>query len=139
MLGSIDIHDRMAETRLRAIVGRIVGPIVETGDGKESRFKRWGKTIILAFAADMMWRDDIAPELKTLRALRDGLTVGTERVRERLRGIAESSPSPLARALAGTMWDMHPETFNGALGNATDDTEWISSGTYGDLVSGQRV
>jgi type IV secretion system protein VirD4 len=136
VLDCIDINDPLAETRLRAVVGRIVGPIMETGDGKDSRFKKWGRTIILALAAHMIWDPDIPQELKTLRALRDGLSVGTERMRDILRGIAASSKSPLARDLASTMWDMVPDTFSGALGNATDDTEWLSSPAYADLVSG---
>jgi type IV secretion system protein VirD4 len=136
VLDCIDIDDRLAETRLRAVVGRIVGPIPEGGDGKDSRFKKWGRTIILALAAHMMWEPDVPREAKTLRALRDGLSVGTERMRDILRGIAESSHSPLARSLAATMWDMVNETFSGALGNATDDTEWLASAAYSNLVSG---
>ena len=134
VLDGIDIDSPLAETRLRAVVGRIIGPM--SGDEKGDKFKRWGRTIILALLAHMMWAPGIEPELKTLRALRDGLDGGIEVVRNRLRGIAEASPSPLARSLASTMWDMVNETFSGALGNATEDTEWLASEAYGDLVSG---
>ena len=134
VLDGIDTADRMAETRLRAIAGRVIGPIPD--DDKGGKFKRWGRTIILALLAHMMWDPDIPAELKTLRALRDGLDGGEEAVRNRLRGIAESSPSPLARSLASTMWGMVKETFDGALGNATEDTEWLASEAYADLVSG---
>jgi type IV secretion system protein VirD4 len=136
VLASIDITDKLAETRLRAVVGRIVGPIAETGDGKDNRFKKWGRTIILALAAHMLWEPDIPMEHKTLRSLRMGLSVGLERMRDILRGIAESSHSPLARSLAGSMWDMVHETFSGALGNATDDTEFLASDGYSSLMSG---
>ncbi len=135
VLDYIDTNDELAETRLRSVVGRIIGPIIDKGDGKD-RFKKWGRTIVLALTAHMMWDPEIPRELKTLRALRDGLSVGTERMRDILRGIADTSQSPLARSLAGTMWDMVDETFSGALGNATDDTEWLASSAYGDLVSG---
>lgn len=134
VLDAIDIDDRMAETRLRAVVGRVIGPI--PSDDKGGKFKRWGRTIILALLAHMMWDRTIPRELKTLRALRDGLDGGEEAVRNRLRGIADHSPSPLARSLASSMWGMVKETFDGALGNATEDTEWLASGTYADLVSG---
>ena len=134
VLAGIDIDSPLAETRLRAIVGRVIGPM--TGDGKSDRFKQWGRTIILALLAHMMWEPTIPAELKTLRALRDGLDGGMEAVRNRLRGIAETSHSPLARSLASSMWDMVSETFSGAIGNATDDTEWLASAAYGDLVSG---
>jgi type IV secretion system protein VirD4 len=134
VLDGIDITSPLAETRLRAVVGRIIGPM--SGSDKDDKFKRWGRTIILALLAHMMWEPTIASELKTLRALRDGLDGGIEVVRNRLRGIAEKSHSPLARSLASTMWDMVNETFSGALGNATEDTEWLASAAYGDLVSG---
>jgi type IV secretion system protein VirD4 len=134
VLDGIDITSPLAETRLRAIVGRIIGPM--SGNDKDDKFKRWGRTIILALLAHMMWEPSIPAERKTLRTLRDGLDGGIEVVRNRLRGIAEASHSPLARSLASTMWDMVNETFSGALGNATEDTEWLASSAYGDLVSG---
>ncbi len=134
VLDGIDITDKLAETRLRAIAGRVIGPIPD--DDKGGKFKRWGRTIILALLAHMMWDPEHPAELKTLRALRDGLDGGEEAVRNRLRGIAESSPSPLAKSLASTMWGMVKETFDGALGNATEDTEWLASEAYADLVSG---
>ena len=134
VLAGIDIDDVLAETRLRAIVGRVIGPIPD--DDKGGKFKRWGRTIILALLAHMMWEPTIPAELKTLRALRDGLDGGEEAVRNRLRGIADTSASPLARSLASSMWGMVKETFDGALGNATEDTEWLASAAYADLVSG---
>ncbi len=134
VLEGIDITSPLAETRLRAIVGRITGPI--SGDDNGAKFKRWGRTIILALLAHMMWEPTIPAERKTLRALRDGLDGGGEAIRNRLRGIADTSHSPLARSLASTMWDMTDVTFSGAVANATEDTEWIASPTYGDLVSG---
>lgn len=134
VLDGIDITSPLAETRLRAVVGRIIGPM--SGSDRDDKFKRWGRTIILSLLAHMVWEPTIPAELKTLRALRDGLDGGIEVVRSRLRGIAESSHSHLARSLASTMWDMVNETFSGALGNATEDTEWLASVAYGDLVSG---
>ncbi len=134
VLAGIDIASPLAETRLRAVVGRIIGPMPT--DDKGGKFKRWGRTIILALVAHLVWEPSIAPELKTLRTLRDGLDGGEETVRNRLRGIAETSASPLARSLASTMFGMTAETFSGALGNATEDTEWLASTAYADLVSG---
>ncbi|HME26510.1 MAG TPA: type IV secretory system conjugative DNA transfer family protein [Acetobacteraceae bacterium] len=134
VLDGIDITSPLAETRLRAVVGRIIGPM--SGNDKDDKFKRWGRTIILSLLAHMMWEPTIPAELKTLRALRDGLDGGIEVVRNRLRGIADTSHSTLARSLASTMWDMVSDTFSGALGNATEDTEWLASSAYGDLVSG---
>lgn len=140
VLEAIDIDDEMAETRLRAVVGRIIGPMPDAGsgggDGTNARFKQWGRTIVTALLAHMLWDDEFPAELKTLRTLRAGLSVSEERMRDRLRGIHETSPSPLARSLAGSMMGLADVTFSGAFGNATDDTEWLASGVYGDLVSG---
>jgi type IV secretion system protein VirD4 len=137
VLAGIDINDPLAETRVESIVGRITGPMSGNND-KDEKFKQWGRTIILALLADMMWNPAIPAEMKTLRTLRDGLTGGMEAVRNRLRGIADHSHSPLARDRASTMWDMVDDTFSGALGNATEDTSWISTAVYGDLVSGHH-
>lgn len=134
VLAGIDISSDLAETRLRSIVGRITGPV--PNDGKGAEFKLWGRQIILALLAHMMWEPTIPAELKTLRALRAGLDGGMEATRNRLRGIAEHSHSSLARSLASNMFDMVNETYSGAIGNATRDTEWLASSAYADLVSG---
>lgn len=136
VLAGIDIDDPLAETRLRAVVARIIGPMPKDDAGNAGRFKRWGRTIITAMLADLVWRQDIDPARKTLRALRDGLAVPEERLRARLRGVHNDSPSYLARSLAGSMMGLATETFSGAYGNATDDTQWLASEVYGDLVSG---
>lgn len=136
VLAGIDINDAMAETRLRAVVARIIGPMPRDESGNSGRFKRWGRTIITALLADLVWRQDIDPARKTLRALRAGLAVPEDRMRDTLRGIHENSPSALARSLAGGIYGWATETFTGAHGNATDDTEWLASKVYADLVSG---
>ena len=134
VLSCIDINDPLAETRLRALVGRIIGPVNE--DDEKARFKRWGRTIITALLAAIVWHPTMPPEEKNLRTLRAGLDGGTDKLRRRLKGIADNSPSPLARSYAGSIWDMVQETFSGAYGNATDDTAWLASAAYADLVSG---
>lgn len=138
VLAAIDPADPMAETRIYALVGWIIGPMPKSdgSDGSANRFKQWGRTIISAFLFHIVYDDSIPAELKTLATLRAGLDVSEERVRDRLRGIHETSASSVARSLAGSMFGMVEETFSGALGNATDDTEWLSSEDYGDLVSG---
>jgi len=53
VLDGIDITLPLAETRLRAVVGRIIGPM--SGNDKEDKFKRWGRTImaLMALIVDM--------------------------------------------------------------------------------------
>ncbi len=138
VLAAIRPDDPMAETRLHALVGWVIGPMprADGSDGAASRFKQWGRTIISAMLFHIVYDDSIPPDLKTLATLRAGLAVDEQRVRDRLRGIHETSASQVARDLAGSMYGMVDETFSGALGNATDDTEWLSSADYADLVSG---
>lgn len=136
VLDYIDPESPIAETQLRSVVGRIVGPIDES-NAKDSRFRKWGRTIILALAAHMMWDPEIPRELKTLRAVRAALDVGETRIRDILRGIAECSPSPMAQSLASSMHALVPDTFSGCYANATDDTEFLASAAYSSLVSGR--
>lgn len=134
VLATIDITSTLAETRVLAVVARVIGPI--GSDEEKAKFKKFGRTIIRALLCHIMWEPTIPAELKTLRALRDGLEGGDEAVRNRLCYIANKSHSTLARSLASTMYSMVKETFDGALVNATEDTEWLASEAYADLVSG---
>ncbi len=133
VLTGVDMRRPGAEGELRRVASRLVGPI---GEGEGARFKSWGRTIILALLLDMMANQDLAPEDKTLRTLRAGLDLGEDRVRSVLRGIAEHSPNESARSLARSIWKQADVTFSGAITNATDDTEWLSSADYANLVSG---
>ena len=136
VLDCIDLDDPLAETRIHSVVARIVGPMPTRGGDNGSDFKEWGKVIITALLAHMMFDPDIPREMKTLRLLRAGLTVGDETMREVLWSISEHSPSSLARDLARQMRSMVEETYSGALGNATRDTAWLSTEAYADMVSG---
>lgn len=134
VLDDIAAGSEMAETRIRAIVGRIVGP--SAGGTKSDIFKDWGRSIILTFLAALLWSPTVPVEEKTLREMRQGLEGGSERVRNRLAGISRHSPSPLARSLASTLFDIVEETFSGALSNATEATAWLASSAYANLVCG---
>jgi type IV secretion system protein VirD4 len=137
ILKAIDPADgRMAETRLRRLVSRVIGPMPKDESGNGAKFKRWGRSIIIALLADLIWRDDVSPEEKNLRTLGDGLSVPDDLLRSRLRGIYEHSPSPLARRMATVTMDMPNETWGGAASNARDDTEWLASEVYANVVSG---
>ena len=133
VLSGVDMRRPGAEGELRRVAARLVGPI---GDGEGARFKSWGRTIILALLLDMMANPDLAPQDKTLQVLRAGLDLGEDRVRSVLRGIADTSRNASARSLARSIWAQADVTFSGAITNATDDTEWLSSADYASLVSG---
>lgn len=127
---------KRADTRIRAVVQRIIGPMPKDQSGNAGRFKSWGRAIIVAFLADLMYREDVPAHLKTLRVLDAALSVDEARVRDRLHGIGLHSPSRLARRMALAVCKLPEETWGGAIGNAMDDTEWMASEAYLDLVSG---
>ena len=129
----------MADSRLRGVASRVIGPMPKDDSGNAGRFKRWGRAIVLALLADLVHRDDIPADRKTLRELRRGLDVPTERLRDRLRGVYERSPSGLARSMAANVMDLPDETWGGAVGNAMDDTEWLATEAYANLVSGDAL
>ena len=129
----------MADSRLRGVASRVIGPMPRDDSGNAGRFKRWGRAIVLALLADLVHRDDIPAAAKTLRELRRGLDVPTERLRDRLRGVYERSPSGLARSMAANVMDLPDETWGGAVGNAMDDTEWLATEAYAALVSGAAL
>lgn len=140
VLKSIDINHPIAETRVNSIVGRIVGPVAPSGGAKEgdSHWKQWGKCLITALLAHMMWSESLPDELKTLDTLREGLCIPDDEMMDVLRGIHATSPSRLARHQAATVLAVAkaPETFAGIFGSATRDTGWLSTEAYAYLVSG---
>lgn len=133
VLDGIDPNDPEAETYVDAILGRLMGPT--TGDAKEDKFKQWGREILKAFLCHLIWDQTIPADLKNLRTLRRALEGGDETIRDRLRGIALTSPSEVARSLASTWFDKVKETFDGALLNATGATAWLAGDAYAGLVS----
>lgn len=115
------------------IVGRLIGPPGK--DQNATVFAEWGKEILRAITYHVIWDDDaFPPEHKNLLAVRRALEGGEQQVRNRLLHIAQSSPSPTARSLAGTWWDKVKETFDGAILNATRATAFLAEPGYASLV-----
>jgi type IV secretion system protein VirD4 len=86
--------------------------------------------------AHMLWHPDVPAEAKTLRAVRAGLTVPQQELRDTLEGVYLTSESQLARDLAGPLFQMVPETFDGIVSNAQEATAWLSVASYASMVSG---
>ncbi|MDO9711774.1 type IV secretory system conjugative DNA transfer family protein [Paracraurococcus lichenis] len=129
----------MADSRLRGVASRVIGPMPRDDSGNAGRFKRWGRAIVLALLADLVHREDVPAGRKTLCELRRGLDVPSERLRDRLRGVYEGSASGLARSMAANVMDLPEETWGGAVGNAMEDTEWLATEAYANLVSGNAL
>lgn len=76
------------------------------------------------------------PDLKTLYHLRNAISVPETELRVILKRIHETSPSTMARHLAGPLCKLVDETFSGIFANAAEDTAWLTTRAYADLVPG---
>ena len=152
-LSGIDIRSPSAETDIREIINWAMGYVAKN-DQYHGYFKESGQALATCFAAHIAWHPTAAPEVRTLRSLRR-MIVPTRRaalegsseerdeergkVLRRLRRIAETSESQLARDLASEHLEAPAETFGSFLLNAARDTDWLSTRAYADLVSGTTL
>ena len=135
VLDWIDTSSPAAETHVDAVVGWISGES-RTDAGSSKFFGGRGRALIRCLLADMLWDPDLPPEQKTLRTLRRRLVTPEDEMRELLGRIHQHSHSPKARDLAGTIKGAVKETYSGIYQNADEDTAWLSTGAFADLVSG---
>ena len=135
VLDWIDTSSPAAETHVDAVVGWISGE-TRTDAGSSKFFGGRGRALIRCLLADMLWDPDLPPEQKTLRTLRRRLVTPEDEMRELLGQIHQHSHSPKARDLAGTIKGAVKETYSGIYQNADEDTAWLSTGVFADLVSG---
>jgi type IV secretion system protein VirD4 len=137
VLDWIDTAAPEAETNVEAAVNWICGEARGQITSGADFFRESGKGLIACLLADMLWDPKRAPAEKTLRQLRRMLVTPEDDMRALLARIHNSSASPLARDLAGTLKGLVAETFSGIYGNASKDTRWLSTSAYADLVSGE--
>ena len=136
VLDWIDLADPLVETHIDTVVGWLTS---ETRPGASSGsvfFLESGRGLIACLLADMLWDPALPASEKTLRTLRRRIAIPEDKMREQLEAIYQSSHSPKARELAGTMKDAVKDTFSGIYLNATKDTKWLSTGVLASLVSG---
>jgi type IV secretion system protein VirD4 len=131
----IDITAPMAETDVMSIVEWICGD-TQIEDATAAFFKGRGKALVACLLAHMLWDPEPAPELKTLRTLRTLIVTPEDELRAILSAIRQSSPSKMARDLAGTLKGVVDETFSGIYTNADECTSWLSNRAFAGLVSG---
>ena len=135
VLDWIDPGSPAAETHVDAVVGWISGE-TRTDAGSSKFFGGRGRALIRCLLADMLWDPELASDQKTLRTLRRRLVTPEDEMRELLERIHQHSHSAKARDLAGTLKGAVKETFSGIYQNADEDTAWLSTGVFADLVSG---
>lgn len=131
----IDIASPEAETNVEAVATWLAGePARGVKEGGAEFFRDMGKSLIACILADVLW----TPEgERTLRRLREVLVTPEADLRTALKLIHATSPSALARDLAGTLMGLVDDTFSGVYANANRATRWLSTKAYADLVSGR--
>jgi type IV secretion system protein VirD4 len=125
----IDITSPMAETDAMSIVEWICGD-TPIEDATAAFFKGRGKALVACLLAHMLWDPELVPELKTLRTLRTLIVTPEDELRAILSAIRQSSPSKMARDLAGTLKGVVDETFSGIYTNADECTSWLSNRAF---------
>lgn len=120
---------------MQTVVQWVCGDTKQDG-GNDAFFKDSGKELVTCLLAHMLWDDTLDDSEKTLRTLRAAIVTPENELRKVLAHIHEHSQSRLARDLAGGLKDIVQETFSGLYKNATQDTAWLSTSAYADLVSG---
>ena len=139
-LGWINIADPLADVNVRVQVARSYGKTSEKAGQHAAHatafFRDQGKNLVVCLLAHLLWHPDVAAEDKTLRAVRGALVQPDQELRDTLEGIYLTSESQLARDLAGPLFKMVPETFDGIASNAQEATAWLSVRPYASMVSG---
>jgi type IV secretion system protein VirD4 len=139
VLDWIDPADSLAEAHVQSVVQWVCE---KTGRGHADAtaefFASWGRKLVACLLADMLFDPALAPDGKSLRALRDVVATPERQMRSLLQIIHRNSQSRMARAVAGSLMDMEAgETFSGIYANANERTFWLSTRAYADLVSGR--
>jgi type IV secretion system protein VirD4 len=135
VLGWIDPGSPTAEMDISAVVEWIAGTPPK-GDATATFFHSKAKQLLTALIAHIIYRPDLTPEFRTLKMLRAALSVSETELRNNLRKIYKTSPSALARSLAGPLCELVTQTLGGVLANADDMTRWLAVEAFADLVSG---
>ena len=135
VLDWIDIIKPAAEAHVSTVVRWLCGETREDA-GSSKFFGGRGRNLIRCLLADMLWDPALPAEQKTLHTLRERIVTPEDEMRGRLQDIYDHSPSRMARHLAGTLKGAVKETFSGIYQNADEDTSWLSTSAFADLVSG---
>ena len=135
VLDWIDTDAPEALSNVKSVVLWICGDL-KNNDPSDQFFEKRGRALVACLLAHMLWDPNLAPELKTLSTLRQGLSAPEAQMRAQLRSIHAHSASKFARDNAGTLMELVDETFSGVYANADEATEWLTIPSYAALVSG---
>ena len=131
----LDIGSPLAATNIAAVVDWVCGDTKQASK-KDDFFDRMARNVVRCFVAHVLFDQNAAPEVRTLRSVRRAISMPADQIRATLRGIFETSPSAYARQLAGPLCGLVEETFSGVIGGAAEMTTWLGNEAFSDLVSG---
>jgi len=132
----IDIASPLATTNVLSVVNWVCGDQQSGKDANNDFFASRGKALVSCLLCHLLWDPDIASSQKTLRQLREGLSLPEQDMRQLLDAIYNTSHSTLARDYAGTLKGLVAETFSGIYAHADEVTAWLSNPAFSDIVSG---
>ena len=135
VLDWIDTASPLAETDVSAVVEWVCGTRA-MGDATTEFFELRGKALVTCLLAHVLWVPALPPERKTLGTVRAGVAAPESKLRDILDGIYESSHSPMARGLAGSLKELADRTFSGIAATAAAKTDWLETAAFAELVSG---
>lgn len=134
-LSWIDAAIPGASRRILSMTGSICGE--EANRGENAIFDSAGRNIVAALLAAMIWDPDLAREDKNVITLAKMISTPQEDMRKLLDGIRRTSPSNLARHLAGTLMGLPEVTYGGAYFNATTMCSWLFDEDNARMLSGR--
>jgi type IV secretion system protein VirD4 len=136
VLDWIDVGHPLASTHVNQVVLWVCGDI-KAKDATAEHWANQGRKLVTCILADILWDKQLAPQHKTLRAMRHVISQPETKLRSHLQKIHASSDSSMARSLAGPLSDMAAEeTFSSIASNAHEATAWLATPAFADLVSG---
>lgn len=136
VLDWIDTKSPLTATNIDSVVTWVCGDQKPGLNRNDDFFDSMGRNVVRCFLAHVLYDPDAPPKLKTLRTVRQAISMPTEQIRAVLRSMYETSPSPYARQLAGPLCGLVDETFSGVVGSAAELTTWLGNDAYATLVSG---
>ncbi|MGE4409592.1 MAG: Ti-type conjugative transfer system protein TraG [Sphingobium sp.] len=109
---------------------------VESSTG--SYFQNQAHNLLTGVLAYILLSPNFGGE-KTLRSLRDFVSLPEPSFLEMLRDIVENEDEPaFVRQTLGVFTNMTEQTFSGVYSTASKDTQWLSLGNYAALVCGAQ-
>lgn len=136
VLDWLDVNSPLFATNVETVSTWVCGDKPKSSSDNDSFFHDMGNDVVRSVMAHVLCDPEAPPEAKTLRSVRQVISLASKQLRVVLQKIYETSPSSYARQLAGPICEQEEETFSGIVGNAAKLTRWLANEAFANLVSG---